>query len=120
MRLGRVRRDRLAQLDAADWEFVQDFDHDGDDGHLQRAVDARQAARLPERAVLQDLAPVAVLGHCVDRPPAQREPVVAVETADRQVARARTVEPLRVVGRRAQPPTAMPRTSHRWKNTPPS
>jgi hypothetical protein len=30
MRLGRVRRDRLPRLDAADWEFVQDFDHEGD------------------------------------------------------------------------------------------
>jgi hypothetical protein len=30
MRLGRVRRDRIGRLDAADWEFIQDVDHEGD------------------------------------------------------------------------------------------
>jgi hypothetical protein len=64
MRLGRVPRDRLAELDAADWEFVQDFDHDGDDGPVwgRRHDTARAVFRARGRTSMTGVHHVQPLG----------------------------------------------------------
>jgi hypothetical protein len=64
MRLGRVRRDRLGRLDAADWEFVQDFDHEGDGAPIwgARHDTARSIFRAAGRASMTGIHYVAPLG----------------------------------------------------------
>lgn len=64
MRLGRVRRDRIARLDAADWEFVQDYDHEGDADPIwgPRHDTARSVFRAPGRTSMTGIHHVKPLG----------------------------------------------------------
>jgi hypothetical protein len=45
MTLGRVRRDRIARLDAADWEFCRGVDESGRPAWTSRVIDARPILR---------------------------------------------------------------------------
>jgi hypothetical protein len=64
MRLGRVPRDRIARLAAADWEFIQDFDHEGDGGPIwgPRHDTARAIFRAAGRASMAGIHYIKQLG----------------------------------------------------------
>jgi hypothetical protein len=64
MRLGRVHGDRIQDLDASDWEFVQDFDHEGTDEPVwgPRHDTARNVFRAPGRTSMTGIHYIAPLG----------------------------------------------------------
>jgi hypothetical protein len=64
MRLGRVLRSRIGRLDAADWEFLQDFDHEGDGAAVwgPRHDTARAIFRAPGRTSMTGIHRVEPLG----------------------------------------------------------
>jgi hypothetical protein len=64
MRLGRVRRERMSRLDAADWEFIQDFDRQEDSRPVwgPRHDTARSIFRAPGRTSMTGIHFVKELG----------------------------------------------------------
>jgi hypothetical protein len=64
MRMGRVHRAQVAGLDAADWEFIQDFDHEGDGAPLwgPRHDTARSMFRAPGRTSMTGIHFIEPLG----------------------------------------------------------
>jgi hypothetical protein len=62
MILGRVRRDRIAALDPADWEFVHRFDEDGQPLWTSRHDSASYTFRNPGRTSMTGIHYVSALG----------------------------------------------------------
>jgi hypothetical protein len=64
MRMGRVRRDRIARLEPGDWEFIQELDHEGDGRPVwgRRHETARSIFRAPGRTSMTGIHFIEPLG----------------------------------------------------------